>query len=129
MLNYTWSMDYSVHNLVLDDHHKNLLKLFNDAYNLIVSKAPVENTIKLLSELKVYSIFHFTEEEKLMRAANYPGYEEHVIEHKKFIEDVTKFKDAISEQTAELNEEIFLFLSDWLIHHIQKTDRKYIDFL
>jgi hemerythrin-like metal-binding protein len=122
-------MDYSVHNLVLDDHHKNLLKLFNDAYNLIVSKAPVENTIKLLSELKVYSIFHFTEEEKLMRAANYPGYEEHVIEHKKFIEDVTKFKDAISEQTAELNEEIFLFLSDWLIHHIQKTDRKYIDFL
>ncbi|MCF8018535.1 MAG: bacteriohemerythrin [Vallitaleaceae bacterium] len=129
MLNYTWSMDYSVQNSVLDDHHKNLLKLFNDAYDLIISNAPVENTIKLLSELKVYSIFHFSEEEKLMRAANYPYYEEHVKEHKKFIEDITKFKDAISEQTAELNEEIFLFLSDWLIHHIQKTDRKYIEFL
>lgn len=122
-------MDYSVQNSVLDDHHKNLLKLFNDAYDLIISNAPVENTIKLLSELKVYSIFHFSEEEKLMRAANYPYYEEHVKEHKKFIEDITKFKDAISEQTAELNEEIFLFLSDWLIHHIQKTDRKYIEFL
>jgi hemerythrin-like metal-binding protein len=122
-------MDYSVQNPVLDDHHKNLLKLFNDAYDLIISNAPVENTIKLLSELKVYSIFHFSEEEKLMRAANYPNLDEHIIEHKKFIEDVTKFKDAISEQTAELNEEIFLFLSDWLIHHIQKTDRKYIEFL
>ena len=129
MLNYTWSKDYSVHNPVLDDHHKNLLKLFNDAYDLIISQAPMENTIKLLSELKVYSIFHFNEEEKLMRAANYPDYEEHVMEHKKFIDDVTKFKKAISEQTAELNEEIFLFLSDWLIHHIQKTDRKYMDYL
>jgi len=129
MLNYTWSMDYSVHNPVLDDHHKNLLKLFNDAYDLIISQAPMEDTIKLLSELKVYSIFHFSEEEKLMRAANYPDYEEHLLEHKKFIDDVTKFKEAISEQTAELNEEIFLFLSDWLIHHIQKTDRKYIDYL
>lgn len=42
MLNYSWSDDYSVGCNVLDDHHKNLLQLFNDTYALIFDDSPVE---------------------------------------------------------------------------------------
>lgn len=129
MLNYSWSDDYSVGNPILDDHHKNLLNLFNSAYELIIHDKPAEQTIKLISELKVYSIFHFTEEEKLMAKAAYPELDNHIKEHKKFIAEVEKFKDQISDNTRELNEEIFIFLSDWLISHIQKTDKRYMDHL
>lgn len=125
MLNYTWSDDYSVHNPVLDDHHKNLLGLFNEAYALIINEAPSVQTIKLVSELKVYAIFHFGEEEKLMKAANYPDMYAHIEEHKKFIGEVEAFKAAISGNTQALNEDIFLFLANWLISHIQKTDMQY----
>ncbi len=85
----------------------------------------MEKTIKLLSELKVYSIFHFNEEEKLMRNSNYEGIDAQVIQHKKFIDEVEKFKSQIGDNTRELNEEIFIFLSNWLINHIQKIDMLY----
>lgn len=125
MLNYSWSDDYSVGNSVLDDHHKNLLNLFNDAYKLITTDAGSEQTIKLISELRVYAIFHFSEEEKLMAKANYPNLDEHIKAHKTFVDEVDKFKQALSGNTAELNEEIFIFLSNWLINHIQKIDKQY----
>lgn len=129
MLNYTWTDDYSVGNIVLDDHHKNLLNLFNGAYDLIINDKPAEQTIKLISELKVYSIFHFNEEEKLMENAQFPYLAEHKIEHQKFIAEVEKFKNQIGGNTRDLNEEIFIFLSDWLIKHIQKTDKLYMDYV
>lgn len=127
MLNYSWSDEYSVNNSVLDDHHKNLLKLFNDAYTLIINDGPPEKTTELLSELKVYSIFHFSEEEKLMKKTNFDGLDAHIVEHKKFIAEVKKYKSELGGNTREINEEIFIFLSDWLISHIQKTDKLYID--
>ncbi len=126
MLNYSWSEDYSVSNPVLDDHHKNLLHLFNEAYELIINDASSDKTIKIISELRIYSIFHFNEEEKLMKQSNYPLLEAHIQEHQKFIEDVTKFKKSISTENRALNEEIFIFLSDWLVSHIQKTDKLYV---
>lgn len=89
MLNYSWSQDYSVDDPVIDDHHKNLLKLFNDAYSLLVNDEPITETIKLLHELKMYTVFHFSEEEKRMLANNYDGYEKHKEMHEAFIAKVS----------------------------------------
>lgn len=125
MLNYSWSNDYSVGNDTLNDHHKNLLNLFNDACNLITNKGNREHTIKLISELRVYSIFHFREEEKLMKAAGYDNLDAHIKEHKKFISDVETFKASLTNDAEGLNEELFIFLSNWLMNHIQKTDMAY----
>jgi hemerythrin len=127
MLNYVWTEDYSVNNLILDDHHKNLFRLFNEAYSLIVTDSPSYLTLKLISELKVYTIFHFNEEEKLMQHANYPDYDEHIKEHAGFVEKIESLKTSMTDNNPrEINEELFIFLSEWLINHIQKLDKAYI---
>lgn len=125
MLHYSWSEDFSVGDLVLDDHHRNLLNLFNDSYQLIVSDAPSEQIIKLISELKVYAIFHFAEEEKKMKAAGYDGLDIQIVEHQKFIENISRFEADLSKSSKATAEEIFLFLNNWLIKHIQKEDMKF----
>lgn len=126
MENYTWSKDYSVGNIILDQHHQNLIKLFNDAYETIKNDKPFAETNKILSELTTYSIFHFHEEEKLMNAADYAGLQNHKKEHAEFISKIREFKNNISDENSALNEEIFLFLYDWLINHICITDKKYV---
>ncbi len=125
MLNYSWSQDYSVDDPVIDDHHKNLLKLFNDAYSLLVNDEPITETIKLLHELKMYTVFHFSEEEKRMLANNYDGYEKHKEMHEAFIAKVSDLLQKVDVDPRVLNEDIFIFLNSWLIEHIQKVDKLY----
>ncbi len=129
MSNYIWSNEFSVGNLVLDQHHQNLIHLFNEAYEVLTQMKPSTETRKLVSELTTYSIFHFSEEEKMMRAAGYEGLESHILEHQNFITKIHAFKDDMDNKTESLNEEIFLFLYDWLITHIQQSDKKYVDII
>ncbi|PKM94394.1 MAG: hemerythrin [Firmicutes bacterium HGW-Firmicutes-1] len=129
MANYIWSKDYSVGNTILDQHHQNLIKLFNDAFETIKADKPFSETNKIISELTTYSIFHFHEEEKLMKAAGYVDLEDHKKEHAEFIAKVKEFKQNISDDNSKLNEDIFLFLYDWLINHINITDKKYVSII
>lgn len=125
MAMFEWNKEYSVGNVILDQHHQNLIKLFNDAYEILSESKPFIETNKVLSELVTYAIFHFHEEEKLMKNAGYEELEKHIKEHKEFSNKVNEFKNSISVDNAQLNEEIFLFLYNWLINHIQVMDKKY----
>jgi len=122
---FEWSNDYSVGNAVLDQHHKNLIKLFNDAYDIINQSKPFIETNKILSELSTYAVFHFHEEEKAMKNADYKDYEKHKKAHKEFTDKINEFRNSISIDNTQLNEEIFLFLYNWLINHIQVMDKQY----
>lgn len=129
MSNYEWNSEFSVGHPVLDQHHKNLINLFNDAYEILTQIRPSTEIKKILSELTTYSIFHFNEEEKLMKAVSFYDLENHVLEHKDFIAKVGDFKENLSNKTENLNEEIFLFLYEWLITHIKQKDQMYIEAL
>lgn len=125
MSNYEWSNEFSVGNLVLDQHHQNLINLFNVADDILTQVKPSTQVTKVISELTTYSIFHFSEEERLMRSACYEGLEDHILEHKNFIAKIQEFKDNLSNKPEYINEEIFLFLYDWLVTHIRQSDKKY----
>ncbi len=126
MSKYAWSNDYSVGNEILDQHHRNLIKLFNDAYETIKENKPFTETNKILSELTTYSIFHFYEEEKIMKNVGYAELENHKKQHSEFISKINEFKNNISAENSTLNEEIFLFLYNWLVNHICISDKKYV---
>lgn len=131
MEEFKWDPSFSVDNEDLDNHHKKLIGLFNEMAALIErdQNTPLFSTIKVISELNIYAIFHFKEEEKLMEEANYPDLDNHKFLHMEFIAKVNKFKDDYLRNDSLLNYELFDYLSDWVIKHIIDEDSKYKEYL
>ena len=125
MSKFIWSEDYSVGNPMMDDHHMHLIQYFNDAYESLTDTSDSEKTRQLLSKLTSYAVSHFSQEENLMRLASYVDYDAHLNEHKEFVRKILTFKSDFANNQNDLNEELFLFLFDWLTHHILTVDKKY----
>lgn len=131
METFKWDDELSVNNENVDNHHKKLIGLFNEMAVLIENEqeTPLFSTIKVISELNIYAIFHFKEEEKLMEDGDYPGLEEHKVLHQEFIDKVNKFKDEYLHNDPLLNFELFNYLSDWVLNHIVQEDSKYKEYI
>lgn len=131
MTQFEWKDQYSVFNEHIDTHHKKLISLFNEIGTLIQGDddVPLFSTIKVISELNIYAIFHFKEEEKLMEQGNYPQLEAHRKSHAAFIQKVKDFKEEYMNNDPLVNYDIYKFLSDWLVKHILTEDAEYIDYI
>jgi hemerythrin len=126
---FTWKDSLSVKIESIDKEHKNLINMLNEFYENIISKTNQENISELISKMKDYTIFHFTNEERLLREHNYPKFNEHKKEHEKFIEKVSDMEKRFKEGKLILSLEVTSFLKDWLQNHIMVTDKQYSDFL
>ncbi len=131
MLEFTWDESYSVENDEIDGHHKKLIALFNEVGKLVEQdkNAPLFSSIRVISELNVYAVFHFKEEESLMAKGGYPDLEFHKKLHNNFIAQIEKFKDNYLNNDPLVNYELFSFLSDWIIKHIIHEDSKYVPYI
>ena len=71
----------------------------------------------------------FPEEERLMRIDEYPWYESHKEEHRKFLEDIIDFQVSLiaGKQVSALK--IGAVLYNWLTDHIGGLDKRYPIFL
>jgi hemerythrin len=74
-----------------------------------------------------YTKVHFAHEEKLMAEHGYPDSPGHKAEHvalaKQVLDVQAKFKSGAS---AVLSMDVLNFLKEWLLKHIQGTDKKYV---
>ena len=131
MVDFLWNDSYSVNNDEIDTHHKKLFSLFAEVAKLVDQDkdTPDFSSLRVISELNVYSVFHFNEEEKLMQAGEYPELEEHKLLHKEFIDKIQKFKDDYMKSDPLVNYEMFNFLSDWIVKHILEVDSRYSDYI
>lgn len=126
-----WNDDYVFNIPVIDEQHKKLIDLIEDAENLLNDAKDgidcVDEVVGILEELEDYTVSHFDEEEKLMIAANYAGYDEHHMEHTFFIKKVDKAlaADLDSDPVNQLIG-ICAFLKNWVTHHILDIDVQYV---
>ncbi|WP_241238891.1 bacteriohemerythrin [Colwellia sp. Arc7-635] len=124
-----WKDDYSVGIDSLDNDHKkliNLLNQFSTAYDYAMSE---EYERQALKDLIDYTKYHFDREEQLLEQHHYPDVVAHKAQHKKMIEQVDGFMDLYNEKGHDALNEISLFLSNWLINHINGTDKDYSELL
>lgn len=71
-----------------------------------------------------YTVTHFRAEEELMRRYKFPDYEAHCQIHKAFIDQVSTFVGKLkSGERMAAAADVFKFLKDWLVNHIEKQDR------
>lgn len=120
-----WKDEYSVGIDHIDLDHKKLIVLLNrftTAYDYAMSE---EFEKESLEELVKYTVYHFNQEEKLMEDNNYPDLAEHKAQHSKMIDKVNKLIEQYNEEGHDSLNEISSFLSDWLINHINGSDKEY----
>ena len=121
-----WEDKYALGIERFDRQHQRLVSILNEVYVMFKSRfEEKDKLVTIVQSLTEYTMEHFSEEEQWMLENGYPGREEHIQEHKKFIGKISEFDEHISNETAYITMGIVLFLKEWLINHIMTADVKY----
>ena len=121
-----WDEKYSVGIGVIDEQHKQFVFILDKLSAAIGEARTKEVLTQILNDLDGYVIYHFGTEEKYFKEFNYAGAQEHMVEHRKFVERLTDIKDKFAKDQLRLSLELTSFMSDWLVNHVADMDRKYI---
>ena len=84
---------------------------------------------QVLAGLATYTENHFAYEEKLFFEHDYPDALEHKMLHADLIGQVAKIQAKYDSGSTMLSMEVVRFLKQWLLTHIQGTDRAYVSYL
>ncbi|MEZ5069632.1 MAG: bacteriohemerythrin [Bacteroidales bacterium] len=125
----TWNDTLSLHIDAIDQQHKKLVDMINEFYDSLSSKKGNDNIGDLLRKMKDYTVVHFNYEESLLRKSNYPDLVNHQATHKSFVDKVNDIEQRHKAGKLVVSMELTSFLKDWLISHIQGTDRRYASHL
>ena len=124
-----WKEDYSVGIKSIDDQHKKLLNLINQLQTAVDYSTGDQFEREALDELVNYTKTHFTFEEGLMKDNDYPDYEPHKAQHVKMIKKVEEVLAEYEKDHDTAMSNASEFLKDWLINHINGTDKEYSSYL
>ncbi len=124
-----WSEEYSVGIPSIDQQHRKLIRLINQLQTAVDYSTGEEFEREALDELVDYTRSHFSYEEELMEKNGYPEFEPHREQHRKMIAKVEEVLSTYPQDPHRAMEDALEFLREWLIHHIQGTDRQYSEFL
>ena len=121
----SWDQSYSVKVAKCDEDHKKLFALLNalhDAMKAGKASHAIEQTVKDLAD---YTKYHFSREEMLLRQTDYPELAAHQAQHQNFVKKVEDFQAELKAGDHSQSISVADFIKDWLVNHIQQTDRQY----
>jgi len=120
-----WHDGYKVGIETIDNQHRHLFEIADTLYSVITSGVPpTKEAVKaLLDQCADYVKLHFSHEEELMDATQYPSSSGHKKAHVTFTAAVKNvIKDFTAGKDIDLVE-LYAFISDWLVEHIILVDR------
>ena len=121
-----WSDDYSLNIPAIDNEHKLLIAIINDIEHSMRYHGPLRTQViaESMRRLSNYIRTHFESEERFMLTCNYPEFDDHKAQHTELLEKLARFESRFKNENKAFNEEMLLFLQDWLIRHIILHDIK-----
>ena len=114
---------------IIDEQHQLLISLVNDFEKAISSDIGGAYIEEILQELINYISYHFKAEEELMARNNYPNFSNHKKAHDDLVKKAISFHERFKKGEQNLEKDIMLFLKDWVINHITKTDMEYVPYI
>ncbi|MDH5677985.1 MAG: hypothetical protein OEZ28_05155, partial [Nitrospinota bacterium] len=87
-----WKSEYSVGIDRLDRLNMKYIKAANLVYECMKHSHQKDALVEALDQILEYISVCFPEEERMMRADEYPWYESHKEEHRRFLEDIIDFQ-------------------------------------
>lgn len=124
-----WRSEYELGHRLIDQQHRQLVSLINELHAAVLDGRSKATMDKVIDELVKYTRTHFRDEEALFAASDYPDTETHREEHAEFIRKVQSVVGNYHNGTSILGTDTLVFLKDWLIKHINGTDRGYARYL
>ncbi|MEW6351657.1 MAG: bacteriohemerythrin [Thermodesulfobacteriota bacterium] len=127
----TWTPDLSVHVDKIDDQHKELFQRFGQIEDAIWDGRGKDEVGEIINFMTDYTIFHFGDEEAIMKQHNYPGYAAQKQAHEYFTTEVRQMKARFDagEITSGLVVEVIDTLGGWFKNHIKIMDKELGTFL
>lgn len=121
-----WNDRLSTGNELIDRQHRSLLECVNE-FKKTGARGGVLKSAMAMDALRLYVSVHFSTEEDLMRQHGYPRLEEHIVEHRAFVErlDALMKENVFRNNSAELAD----FFEHWLENHLLHSDMDYVPFL
>ncbi len=119
-----WKDDYSVGNELLDAQHRGLIELVNR----LDSDEPLD---RVLEELARYAREHFRDEERLLKAAGYPGIVQQRNQHKAFRVwlDRTRGTERSGGASSGTRRDLHAYLCVWIANHMLVQDAAFKSWL
>lgn len=133
---FAFTSKYMTGVTLIDDEHRRLFEIIKETNDLIHEELlhdKYDEIVRLITELKDYTEFHFSDEEALMAHIQYPGLDAQKRAHSAFIERLVEIDLSDLEEMDDHQQDYLLdlirFLLDWLTNHILGCDRKIGDFM
>jgi hemerythrin-like metal-binding protein len=127
-----WDESLSVNNPVLDEQHRQFIKLINDLDELTSGRGNLtKQVVDAVDFLESYAKTHFAYEESYFIEHDFPEARLHQEEHNVFIQTIMHMRRELDMEgaTARLANDISRFVGDWLIMHVRGVDHRYQVFI
>lgn len=121
-----WKQEYETGYVDIDKQHRLIFQKVNELFSACKAGASDVEAREMSDFLLDYCITHFSYEQSLMKAHNYPDYAQHFKAHTGFKTFVKEFSEKTGEQgmnvsmVVKLNQELI----KWLVEHIMVADVK-----
>ena len=122
-----WNDGMSVGVPEFDAAHKKLITMIGQLDEALQHGQSGQVIRSILDGLTTYCKVHFEEEERYLEQHGYPASREHQQVHVAFMNKVGEIVKDFNEQNASPLQ-VMNLLSDWLLNHILKTDKKYTEY-
>lgn len=126
-----WDASYELGISTIDEQHRHLVFLCNKFRAELMNHSSSESVgwqtalSEALRETVQYTKTHFSTEEKLMQASNYPSFEYHRHCHQEFVETITHILESFQAATLQTAFEFATYLKEWVLTHIAYEDRQF----
>ncbi len=126
----SWKQEYVLGIEHLDQQHMQLFKIADDIHELLKNELitdKYDDILKLLGELKDYTVFHFASEEEYMLSIGYRKLLSHKVEHNDFIEKINNVDmEKVDTDHEQYLLDILDFVLNWISDHILQADKAYV---
>ena len=123
-----WSPEFSVGHPLLDEQHKKLLALCQEAGAALSGERSRAQFNRLLGDLSEIAREHFASEEQLLRACAYPLTEAHIREHREYEERLMQILILAADGTMGLAD-LYSYAMAWWSDHVLNSDMHYGQYL
>ncbi len=119
-----WSDSLLVGHPVIDADHKGLVQCVNDLHDAMRSGTGSASLSTILNALVRYTEEHFSREEQIWQAGNPLALPSQRRAHSDFVRELRGLLTRFESGKTNISNEVMTFLSDWLKHHILRSDKE-----
>jgi len=119
----TWSDFLSIGVPEVDKQHKQLVQMVNCLHDHMLKGDAKDILSRMLARIIELIGIHFVTEERIMKQHEFPHAQEHMREHKKFLDTAVDLQNRFNSEHTDVTGETMEFLDEWLYQHLMVSDK------